>query len=196
MQILIFIVLLIFSYVLGSISSAILICKLLGLPDPRKEGSGNPGASNVSRIAGKKVAAVVFIGDALKGIVPLVIAHHFHLSLLLQGYIGLAAILGHSFPLFFKFKGGKGVATFFGVLLMLSWPIALLLIMLWVIVAKLFHYASAASILTAVLAPFITFYFYRPLVVLPIFLMSLLIIYRHKKNIFRLLKKKENKLGV
>ncbi len=112
-------------YLLGSLSSAIIICRLLGLPDPRGQGSGNPGATNVLRIGGKKAAAATLIGDMLKGLIPVLIAKLLGASLAIQALVAIAAFLGHLYPLFFGFKGGKGVATALGVLLGIHWPVDL-----------------------------------------------------------------------
>ena len=195
MQILYFILLFIGAYFLGSISSAIITCKLLRLPDPRTQGSKNPGATNVLRIGGKKAAALVLLGDGLKGAIPVMIASEMHFSLMAQGFIALAATTGHIFPLFFQFKGGKGVATFFGSLIVWYWPLAVLVLSLWAIIAKLFRYSSLAAILCALSAPLFGLLFMRPVVLIPIFLMSALIIYRHKGNIMRLIKRTETKIG-
>ncbi|MBI5448361.1 MAG: glycerol-3-phosphate 1-O-acyltransferase PlsY [Gammaproteobacteria bacterium] len=183
------------AYLIGSLSCAIIVCKLLRLPDPRTEGSRNPGATNVLRISGKKTAAVVLLGDALKGFIPVLLAQHFHFAITWQGFIGLAAMLGHSYPLFFRFEGGKGVATFFGVMLAIAWPLGLMLLAIWYIMAKLFHYSSLAALTVALCAPFLALLFFRPLVVTPIGLMSCLLIYRHKDNIERLITRKESKIG-
>lgn len=185
----------ILAYFLGSISSAILICKLLRLPDPRTQGSKNPGATNVLRIAGKKTAAAVLLCDALKGAIPVLLAGYFHVSILGQGFIALAAVVGHIYPIFFQFEGGKGVATFFGAMIALSWPLGIMLLIIWLIIAKLFHYSSLAALIAVICAPMFGLLFYRPLVVTPIFLMALLLIYRHKDNITRLFHRKESKIG-
>ena len=111
------------AYLLGSISSAIIVCRLMGLPDPRQQGSGNPGATNVMRIGRKKAAAITLAGDMLKGLIPVVMAKMMGVPVLLLAMVGMAAFLGHLYPVFFGFKGGKGVATSFGVLLGFSWLI-------------------------------------------------------------------------
>ncbi len=105
------------AYLLGSVSSAIIVCKLMGLPDPREQGSGNPGATNVLRIGGKKAAAVTLFGDMLKGFLPVLLAWFLQVEMLVLGLVGAAAFAGHLYPIFFKFQGGKGVATLLGVLL-------------------------------------------------------------------------------
>lgn len=184
-----------FAYLIGSISCAIIVCKLLRLPDPRTQGSRNPGATNVLRISGKKAAAAVLIGDALKGVIPIVLAQQFHATVLWQGIIGLAVMLGHIYPIFFHFEGGKGVATFFGVMLAIAWPLGIMLLFIWYITAKLFRYSSVAALTSAICAPFLALLFFRPLVVIPIILMTLLLVYRHKDNIERLVTHQESKIG-
>ncbi|MFI3186829.1 MAG: glycerol-3-phosphate 1-O-acyltransferase PlsY, partial [Methylococcaceae bacterium] len=109
------------AYLIGSISSAIIICRLMGLPDPREQGSGNPGATNVMRIGGKKAAAITLLGDMLKGLIPVYAVNALGLPVELVAATGLAAFMGHLYPIFFDFKGGKGVATSVGVLLGFSW---------------------------------------------------------------------------
>ena len=111
----------VFSYLMGSLSTAIIVCKLVGLPDPRTQGSQNPGATNVLRIGGKKAAAITLAGDALKGLIPVLIGHALSQNMAQLGIIGLAAFLGHLYPVFFSFRGGKGVATAFGVIIGISW---------------------------------------------------------------------------
>lgn len=118
----------ILAYLLGSISSAIIICKVMGYPDPRTEGSKNPGATNVLRVANKTAAIMTLLGDALKGFIPVFIAKLMGLEGISLGFIALAAFIGHLFPIFFGFKGGKGVATYLGCLLGLSWLLGLLAI--------------------------------------------------------------------
>ncbi len=184
------------AYLIGSLSSAILICKLLRLPDPRTKGSGNPGATNVLRIAGKKTAAAVLLLDALKGFLPVYFASTtLHFNLLWQGFVALAAVIGHIYPVFFGFKGGKGVATFLGGILALSWPLGVMLLAIWLVMAKLFHYSSLAALTMAVLSPFLGLLFYRPVVVVPIFLMAFLLVYHHRSNIMRIATGKESKIG-
>lgn len=184
------------AYLIGSISFAILFCKLRGLPDPRTQGSGNPGATNVLRLAGKKTAALVLILDALKGFIPVFIAvQYLNFPVIWIGFTVLAVVLGHMFPIFFGFKGGKGVATYFGALLAFSWPICLVSALVWLLVAKLSHYSSLAAIAAAIASPIVGFLLYQPYVVTPLILTSLLVIYRHKDNIVRLRNKTESKIG-
>ncbi|MBT3457217.1 MAG: glycerol-3-phosphate 1-O-acyltransferase PlsY, partial [Thiotrichales bacterium] len=149
---------LIASYLLGSVSSAIIICRILGLPDPRTEGSKNPGATNVLRIGGKKVAAFVLIFDGLKGAMPILLAHYFGLSLFELTIILLSAFLGHVFPIYYGFKGGKGVATYLGGLIGLNFFVGLTFSIIWLIVAKVIKVSSIAALTATLLSP-IYFYF-------------------------------------
>jgi len=193
MLILFFVVLLIAAYLCGSISSAILACKLMGLPDPRTQGSGNPGATNVLRMAGKKLAIVVLVGDALKGAIPVLVAKLF-LPPQLLGWVALAAFLGHLFPVFFQFKGGKGVATAIGGILALAWPLGLALIATWLLFAFLFRYSSLAALIAAALVPVYAYWLAPPGNYLPLIVMSVLLIYRHHSNIRNLLAGTESKI--
>lgn len=183
----------ILAYVIGSISSAILICRILDLPDPRTTGSNNPGATNVLRISNKATAATVLFFDILKGTVPVWGAYFLGIEPVYLGLIGVAACLGHMYPLFFHFKGGKAVATAFGVLLPIGLDLGFLLIMTWYSVAKFSRYSSLAAIVTVTLAPIYT-WLLKPMYVLPVCMLSVLIVFRHHSNIIRLLKGTENKL--
>ena len=182
------------AYLMGSISSAILICKLLGLPDPRTTGSKNPGATNVLRISNKLTAATVLFLDILKGTVPVWGAYFLHIEPLYLGVIGVAACLGHMYPLFFNFQGGKAVATALGTLLPIGLGLGALLIITWVAVAKLTKYSSLAAIVTVSMAPLYVFLL-KPLYVYPTLMLSALILFRHKENIIRLLNGTENKIS-
>ncbi len=177
-----------FAYLLGSISSAVLVCRLMGLPDPRQEGSGNPGATNVMRIGGKKAAALTLAGDMLKGLVPVLIAKWSGVPVLLLVIVGLAAFLGHLFPVFFAFQGGKGVATAFGVFLGFSWLLGLTVFATWLMVYKIRGISSLSALVAAVLTPIYAWlimenggYTATAIVI------SALLIWRHKTNIQRLL---------
>ena len=184
---------LIASYLLGSISSAIIICKIAGLPDPRTQGSKNPGATNVLRFGGKKIAAFVLIFDGLKGAIPVITANYFGLSLFELTFILLFAFLGHVFPLFFGFKGGKGVATYLGGLIGINLLIGLTFAIIWLIVAKVLKFSSLAALIATILSPI---YFYlitaNLQAALVIGLIGLFIIYNHRANIKRLIKKEED----
>jgi len=184
------------AYLIGSLSAAIIICKLTGLPDPRTQGSHNPGATNVLRIAGKKTAAVVLLGDILKGLIPLAIARAFEVEDHILAAVGLAAFLGHLYPIYFGFHGGKGVATALGILLGLAWPIALAVVITWLFIAKMFHISSLAAITAAVTAPLYTWLLLdsTPLLVM-VCVISALLLWRHRTNIQRLLNGTEGKIG-
>lgn len=182
------------AYLIGSISSAILICKMLGFPDPRTTGSNNPGATNVLRISNKLTAATVLFLDVLKGTVPVWAAYFLQIEPLYLGFIGVAACLGHMYPMFFNFQGGKAVATALGTLLPIGFGLGALLILTWVAVAKLTKYSSLAAIVTVSMAPLYVFLL-KPLYVYPTLMLSTLIIFRHKDNIVRLLKGTENKIS-
>jgi glycerol-3-phosphate acyltransferase PlsY len=182
------------AYLVGSISSAILICKLLGLPDPRSTGSHNPGATNVLRMSNKATAATVLFLDVLKGAIPVWLAFFFNIEPFYLGLIGLASCLGHMYPIFFDFKGGKAVATALGVFLPIGLSLGALLIVTWLLIAKTTRYSSLAAIVTVSLAPLYV-YLIKPLYVYEALMLAGLIIFRHKDNIVRLIKGTEPKLS-
>ncbi len=183
------------AYLLGSISSAIVVCRLLGLPDPRGEGSGNPGATNVLRIGGKKAAAITLIGDMLKGLIPVLIAKLLGASIAVQALVAVAAFLGHLYPVFFGFRGGKGVATALGVLLGLHWPVGLLTMATWLIIAKVFKVSSLAALLSILVTPLYIWWLIpeRSLIIAMLF-MGALLFWRHRSNIRNLLEGSEDKI--
>lgn len=193
-MLLITIALTISAYLLGSISSAILVCKLFNLPDPRSKGSKNPGATNVYRIGGKSAAIIVLVFDILKGAIPVWGAYFLQVEPLHLGIIAIATCLGHMFPIFFHFKGGKAVATAFGVLLPMGLDLGGLLVLTWLSVAKLSRYSSLAAIVAVSLAPFYT-WLLKPIYTVPTVMLSALIIIRHKDNIIRLIKGIEPKIS-
>jgi len=192
-MLLLIVTMIIAAYLIGSISSAILVCKFLGLPDPRTTGSRNPGATNVLRISNKLTAATVLFLDILKGTIPVWGAYFLKIDALYLGFIGVAACLGHMYPIFFNFKGGKAVATALGTLLPIGFSLGGLLILTWLLVVKFSKYSSLAAIVTVSLAPLYV-YFLKPLYVYPTLMLSALIIFRHRDNIKRLLKGTESKL--
>jgi len=194
MLMLLILILIIAAYLLGSISSAILICKLLGLPDPRSTGSHNPGATNVLRLSNKATAATVLFFDVLKGVIPVWLAFFLKIEPIYLGFIGVASCLGHMYPLFFGFKGGKAVATALGVFLPIGLSLGALLVGTWLIVAKITRYSSLAAIITVSLAPFYI-YFIKPLYTYEAIMLAVLIVFRHKDNIVRLIKGTEPKLN-
>ena len=182
------------AYLLGSISSAVLVCKLLNLPDPRTTGSNNPGATNVYRIGGKPAAIAVLIFDILKGTIPVWGAYFLTVEPIYLGIIALATCLGHMYPIFFHFKGGKAVATAFGVLLPIGLDLGGLLIFTWLVTLKFSRFSSLAAIVAVSLAPFYT-WLLKPIYTYPVMMLSVLIIIRHKDNIIRLLKGTEPKIN-
>ncbi len=182
------------AYLLGSISSAVLVCKLLHLPDPRTTGSNNPGATNVYRIGGKFAAISVLVFDILKGTLPVWGAYFLKIEPIYLGFIALSACLGHMYPIFFNFKGGKAVATAFGVLLPIGLDLGGLLIITWYAGARFSKYSSVAAIVTVSLAPLYT-WLLKPIYTYPVIMLSLLIIIRHRDNIVRLIKGIEPKIS-
>lgn len=181
------------AYLLGSLSSAIIVSKCTGLPDPRTQGSGNPGASNILRIGGKKLAIIVLLGDVLKGLIPVGLAKLCGLPLAGLAWIAFFAFIGHLYPIFFGFRGGKGVATGLGGLIGLAWPLGLIGLFSWGVVLFLFRYISVASMLASILTFLYVFYKYPLPVYLPIFLMTILLVTRHFSNIQRLFQGTEPK---
>jgi glycerol-3-phosphate acyltransferase PlsY len=183
------------AYTIGSLSSAVIVCRLAGLPDPRTSGSKNPGATNVLRLGSKKAAIATLLGDVIKGVIPVVIAMHLNPAAEFVGPVMLAAFLGHLYPVFFAFKGGKGVATAVGTLLAFYWPVGVLTIGTWGIVVYSFRYSSLGALVAALLAPVYTFWLLNIQCAIPVFMMSLFIFWRHRENIKRLLKGTETKIG-
>ena len=188
--------LLVAAYLLGSLSSAILVCRLMGLPDPRTQGSNNPGATNVLRIGGKKAAAITLFGDGLKGFVPVFIGQLLGVTPLFLGLTGLAAFLGHLYPLFFSFKGGKGVATALGVQFGISWQIGAAVAAIWLLVAFGLKISSLAALTAMALAPLVVWFFWPDpaLIVIQVIITGMLF-WRHRSNIRDLLTGKEGKIG-
>jgi acyl phosphate:glycerol-3-phosphate acyltransferase len=188
------------AYLVGSLSFAVIVSKAFGLADPRTFGSGNPGATNVLRTGNKAAAAVTLALDALKGYVPVILAclfsERFGWGNATMAAVGLAAFMGHLWPVFFKFKGGKGVATAAGVLFAFNPFLGLATLASWAIMAAFFRYSSLASIVAAVFAPFYQALIWgADVVALAILAMSALLVWRHKANIDKLLKGTESKLG-
>jgi len=182
-----------FAYLCGSISSAVLVCKIAGLPDPRTQGSGNPGATNVLRIGGKAAAACVLVFDILKGMVPVWLAYLLHLSPLYLGLTAIAACLGHIYPVFFRFRGGKGVATALGAIAPIGWDLTGLMTGTWLLTVLLSGYSSLGAIVSALIAPFYVWWF-KPQFTFPVSMLSCLILLRHHDNIQRLWRGQENKI--
>ncbi len=190
------IALVIAAYLLGSIATAIVTCRLMGLPDPRSHGSGNPGATNVLRHGGGKAAAITLLGDVVKGLLPVLAAKLLELPPTVIAATALASFLGHLFPIYFGFRGGKGVATAFGAMLGLSWMLAGAVAATWLVMALVFRYSSLSALTAAALAPLYTFALDPvPAYIGVITLMSVLLFWRHHSNIRKLLNGTEDKIG-
>jgi glycerol-3-phosphate acyltransferase PlsY len=181
------------AYMFGSVSSAIVVCYLFGKGDPRTQGSGNPGATNVLRIAGPIAAGIVLSFDILKGTVSVYVAFLLGVDVISIGVVAIAACLGHMYPLFFKFKGGKGVATALGCFIALGFNLAGLLLGTWILVMILTGYSSLAALVTVTIAPIYTLFF-KPEYIYSVLMLSVLIIWQHRENIRRLLHGKESKI--
>ena len=183
-------------YLLGSVSSAVLVSRAMQLPDPRSEGSGNPGATNVLRLGNKVGAGLTLAGDILKGVLPVLVARWLSEDPLTVALAGTSAFVGHLFPLFFGFKGGKGVATALGVFAAVSLPVAGGLALTWMVTALVFRYSSLAALVSAVSAPIWSWW----LLANPVYtglatVLGLILILRHWGNIQRLLSGTESKIG-
>lgn len=184
------------AYLLGSISSAIIVCRLMGLPDPRSEGSNNPGATNVLRIGGKKAATITLLGDSLKGLLPVLACHLLDRTAAVFALVGVAAFLGHLYPLFFGFRGGKGVATALGVQFGWSWMIGGAVAATWLFMAKVANISSLAALVSMALAPLYVWLLWpaTELIVAQV-LITLLLIWRHRSNIEKLLSGSEGRIS-
>lgn len=178
------------AYLGGSLSSAVLISRSCGLPDPRDYGSHNPGATNVLRLGGRGAAAAVLVLDILKGLIPVYLAWFLDIKPVFLGFIGVAACLGHMYPVFFRFRGGKGVATALGTMLPIGFTMGGLVIGTWLLVLLVSGYSSLASIVTVLLTPVFT-YLLKPEYTLPVSLLSCLILIRHHENVVRLMRGEE-----
>ena len=188
------------AYLIGSVSFAVLMSKAFGLADPRSYGSGNPGATNVLRSGKKAAAALTLLGDAAKGWLAVFLAIRFAPhdgeGLMIVALVSIAVFLGHVFPVFLKFKGGKGVATALGVLLALSVWMGIAVLVTWLLVAVAFRYSSLAALVASIAAPIYAMLVHlRPELVFATAIMSMLLIWRHKSNIQNLLTGKESKIG-
>ena len=188
------------AYLIGSLSFAVIVSKFYGMADPRTYGSGNPGATNVLRSGKKKAAALTLLGDALKGLVAVWLALSLQDTLDLSNgtiaAVAVAALVGHMWPVFFSFKGGKGVATALGVLLGLSWPVALVCAAVWLVMAFGFKVSSLAALMATVVSPIAAWLFDLPgSWILAIVIIAALVLFRHRSNINNLLEGKEGKIG-
>lgn len=194
------IILVVAAYLVGSVSTAIIVCRLMGLPDPREGGSGNPGATNVLRIGGekgKKAAAITLLGDSLKGLLPVVAAHLMGMEPQIIVLAGFMAFIGHLYPVFFGFKGGKGVATMLGVMFGLSLPIGLAVAGTWLFVAKVLKISSLSALVASALAPLYIYLLdgdsswvsYSAV-------LTVILFWRHRGNIQRLISGEESLIKV
>jgi acyl phosphate:glycerol-3-phosphate acyltransferase len=187
------------AYLIGSISFAVVVSKLMGLPDPHSYGSGNPGATNVLRTGSKAAAVLTLLGDAAKGYLAVVLARMLvgvDIDSWVLPAVAVAAFMGHLFPVFHGFKGGKGVATALGILLAINWVLGLTTLSTWLIVAVFLRYSSLAALISALFAPvYFVFLFGIQSMAMAILLMSALLIWRHRSNIKNLLNGTEGRLG-
>lgn len=184
------------AYLVGSIASAVLVCRILGKADPRSEGSQNPGATNVLRLHGRKAAALTLLGDALKGLLPVLLVRLSGAVDIFVALAALAAFLGHLYPVFFQFRGGKGVATFIGVLFAMHWGLGICFALIWLSLALLFRYSSLAALGAAILSPLYTLWLAPSLpLVIANLLMATLLLWRHRPNIRKLLAGEEDRIG-
>ena len=185
------------SYLIGSVSTAIITCKIMGLEDPRSSGSNNPGATNVLRIGGKKAAIITLLGDMLKGLMPVLIAHQLQADVIAISLTGIAALLGHLYPTYFGFKGGKGVATFYGVMLGINWMLGLAALGVWLLTAAVTRISALSALVSAFCSPIIAWYFTgSETIIAATLFMVLLLTWRHRSNIKNILNGSENKIGV
>ncbi|MDW6093837.1 glycerol-3-phosphate 1-O-acyltransferase PlsY [Vibrio rhizosphaerae] len=182
------------AYLLGSISSAVLVCRLFRLPDPRESGSHNPGATNVLRVGGKKAAVIVLLCDMLKGTIPVWGSYFLGVTPFLLGVIAIAACLGHIYPIFFHFRGGKGVATALGAIAPIGLDLTGVVMATWLMTLLISRYSSLAALVTVFVAPLYT-WMIKPNYTLPVAMLCCLIVFRHQENIKRLLNGTEPKVG-
>lgn len=183
-------------YLVGSISTAIITCKLMALPDPRAVGSNNPGATNVLRHGGKKAAIITLLGDMLKGLLPVFVAGWLSHQPIAIALTGLGAFLGHLYPVFFGFKGGKGVATFYGALLGFNWLAGLAALAVWLLMAFIFRYSSLSALVSAASSPLLLWQFsHNTALLASCSVMAVMLIWRHRSNMRNLVAGRENKIG-
>ncbi|MEJ2382413.1 MAG: glycerol-3-phosphate 1-O-acyltransferase PlsY [Gammaproteobacteria bacterium] len=187
----------VFGYLLGSISSAVVVARLMGLPDPRTQGSGNPGATNMLRVGGRKAAVITLLGDMLKGVIPVLVAHLGQAPIAVVAGVGLAAFLGHLYPVFFGFRGGKGVATALGVLVAAAWQVGVATVATWLAVFALTRISSLSALVAFALAPVYAWLLHpQGSFVAAVAAISVLLIWRHRSNIRKLLAGTEDKSRV
>lgn len=185
------------AYLIGSFSTAIITCKIMGIEDPRKTGSHNPGATNVLRHGGKKAAIITLLGDMLKGLIPVLVVSQLQTDTLIIALVGLFALLGHIFPIYYGFKGGKGVATYYGVILGMNLLVGLIASAIWLGMAVIVKISSFSALVSIFFTPFILWYFSQSVeLTSAAAFMSILVFWRHKRNIKSLLQGSEEKIGV
>ena len=183
------------AYLLGSLSFAVIGAKIFKFPDPRYAGSNNPGATNVLRLASKKAALFVLFFDSTKGMLPIILAKYLAVPLFFQGLIGLCAVLGHIFPVYYRFVGGKGIATTIGVLFALNISLGCAAALTWIIVAAVFRYSSLASIVMVLMLPGFAHWLNYPALMPSMLLLAGIALICHRGNIKRLMLGKETKIG-
>ena len=191
-----FIIIIPLSYIFGSINSSIILSKIYKLPDPRDYGSKNPGATNILRSGNKFLALTILTFDILKGFLPVFLAYYFIDAKLYVQIIGFVTVIGHIFPIFYNFKGGKGVATALGSILAFDPILGIICFLTWLITAFLFRYSALSAIVSFTFLPIYTWLSYENLAITSIYLfLAIVVIYKHKKNIDNLLNNKETKIG-
>jgi glycerol-3-phosphate acyltransferase PlsY len=184
------------AYLMGSISSAILISKLMSISDPREIGSGNPGATNILRYAGKKAAFLTFLGDAGKAAVPVIVAQTMGVAATITTLVGICALIGHMYPIFYKFNGGKGIATMIGMTIALDPLLGASFITCWLCIATVFRYSSLAALGAVMLMPFFAWKLNQDIASVALLVLAgILIFFRHKTNIENLVSGTEKKIG-
>jgi glycerol-3-phosphate acyltransferase PlsY len=184
------------AYLLGSLSSAVIVARLMGLRDPREVGSKNPGATNILRYGGKKAAIATLAGDMLKGVIAVWVARLLATDPGIIGATMVAAFLGHLYPVFFSFKGGKGVATALGAYLGVNLGLGLAVVATWLVTAVITRYSSLSALVATALAPFYTWYFLgAPAYIVAVLVIAVILFWRHRSNIRNLRDGSENKIG-
>jgi len=184
------------AYLIGSISSAILLCRMFKLPDPRQHGSKNPGTTNVLRVGGKYFAAIVLFLDVFKGFFTVAIVDYLFINNLVTSLTALAVFSGQLFPIFFNFKGGKGIAVSLGIIAAIYWPLSLLLIIIWVLMFLKYKISSIAGLIATLVAMLGAFWLPNKEFMWCIILISCLILLRHQQNIKNLFNKSECKINL
>ena len=191
-----FVILTFFSYLIGSGNSSIILSRILKMQDPRNYGSKNPGATNILRTGNKILAATILVIDILKGLLPVLIAYYFFENNFYIQIIGIIAVIGHIFPIFYNFSGGKGVATALGGVLGFDLVLGLICLITWLITAYLFRYSALSAIVTFTFLPIYSWFSYESLAITSLYLaLSIVVIYKHKKNIKNLINNEETKIG-